>query len=494
MCIVFSRPHLLLLAKRSNFGGKNSISVNTPTPSRWQKFASDVGIYTVGNIGAKLITFALVPFYTHFIPDTAQFGYFDICLTAAFLLSPLLTLNVYNGIVRYLLDADLQARQRVTTAMVQLLLRWMTACLAVLVALSFAFTIAHRWLALALVVSVTLSDCYGQLARGLGRNKVFVGMGIATAFLVATLSVVLVAWMRMGIAGVFLANILARFLPVVAVEWRHRLLARHYTRHTGWHEQARELLRYSVPLLPTIVIWWVLAFGDRWFVLWAAGPEANGVYAVAARFTGIIYTFAVILQQAWQETAILQYDSDGRDKFFSQIFSIYVFVLITIIVAYTAALHLAYGWLVDNNYAASAHYIFPMAVAAGIYSIANFFEMGYQCSKQTHRAVAPSIVTGIVNVCANLVLAPLWGCYGVIAASLLSFTVFALYRAIDTRRYFVVQPDARLIVPVAVLAVFGAMQYVHLSTWLYALTGAMALAIIAAALPWSRLWSHVPHH
>lgn len=46
--------------------------------SRGHKFVNDLALYAIGNIGSKLITFMLVPFYTFFITDPAEFGYYDI--------------------------------------------------------------------------------------------------------------------------------------------------------------------------------------------------------------------------------------------------------------------------------------------------------------------------------------------------------------------------------------------------------------------------------
>ena len=71
----------------------NTSSPATHGESRKRKFVRDVGIYAIGNIGAKLITFLMVPLYTYFIADTADFGYYDVCLTACFLLLPLVSLQ-----------------------------------------------------------------------------------------------------------------------------------------------------------------------------------------------------------------------------------------------------------------------------------------------------------------------------------------------------------------------------------------------------------------
>ena len=48
--------------------------------NRGSKFLKDIGVYAIGNIGSKLITFLMVPLYTYFVHDTGDFGYYDVCL------------------------------------------------------------------------------------------------------------------------------------------------------------------------------------------------------------------------------------------------------------------------------------------------------------------------------------------------------------------------------------------------------------------------------
>ena len=61
---------------------------NTSASSRMSKFMKDIGVYAIGNIGSKLITFLMVPLYTYFVHDTSDFGYYDVCLTVCLLLFP----------------------------------------------------------------------------------------------------------------------------------------------------------------------------------------------------------------------------------------------------------------------------------------------------------------------------------------------------------------------------------------------------------------------
>ena len=76
------------------------------TQNRIDKFLKDIGIYAIGNLGSKLITFMLVPLYTHYITNTDEFGYYDICLTVIFLFIPFVTLQLRDGAFRFLLDCN----------------------------------------------------------------------------------------------------------------------------------------------------------------------------------------------------------------------------------------------------------------------------------------------------------------------------------------------------------------------------------------------------
>ena len=452
--------------------------------SRWKKFFGDMGVYAVGNLGAKVLTFLMVPLYTYFIPDTSEFGYFDICLTATFLLTPLVTLDLRDGVFRFLLDAtDDAARRRVVSASCHLLARSLALWLAVLLVAAGVLPLKHSWLALLLLLSVVVNEVYCQLVRGLGLNRFFAGMGLATAVLRVVVSLAVVGWLGLGIAGIFVANAVARLLPGLVVELWQRLATRLVSVGIDWRQTARELLRYTLPLMPAMIIWWVLSFGDRWFVLWVAGTDANGVYAVAARFTGAIYAFTLVLQQAWQESAILQFGSDDRNTFFSQIFAVFIYITCLLVMVYLAVLHLSYGWLVESNYAASEAYLFPMAVSAVVFSLASFFEMGYQCSRETRGALLSSVLTGVLNVILNLLLAPRLGVWGVIASSLLTFTFFAVYRYVDTRRYFVLRPGWRTLVPIVMTLTVGMAGFVALPSWAYVSVAVGAVVVTLASLP-----------
>jgi O-antigen/teichoic acid export membrane protein len=431
--------------------------------SRGSKFIKDIGVYAIGNIGSKLITFLMVPLYTYFVHDTSDFGYYDLCLTVCFLLLPFFTLQLRDGAFRFLLDCDDDTqRQRIVTFVSRTLIS--TLLLAVVIAIIMALFTTIRYLgyALGLLIALSLQEVYSQVFRGLGNNRAFAVTGILSAAGIGVFSILFVALLGWGIKGVFLANIVARVLALVLVESRVRLI----TRNTRWslnsREVGRDIIRYTLPLLPGSLCWWLTGSSDRLFISNFLGLDVNGVYAVAIRFTGIINTLAIIFYQAWQETAILQYNSPDRNRFFSKMFNGYIFLLAVILVGYIFMLKVCYNWLVAPEYRESIKFIYPLGVAAVIFAISAFFDMGYQCAKDTKRTLPAIVLAAVINVALNFALIKPLGVYGVIITQLVTYMVLVTYRWHDMKRYFTLKISHRTLIPIAMIALSAIpFYYIH---------------------------------
>ena len=364
----------------------------------------------------------MVPLYTFFVKERSDFGYYDLCLTVIFLIMPFVTLQLRDGAFRFLLEThDRNQRTRIITFIYRTLLTSIVLSLVATIMLAMFTSIAYVWYCLLLLIAMSLFEVIAQVARGLGNNKDFVAAGIISSLSIGVFSIVLVAFCGMGIKGIFLANILARFAALVYLECRLHIVATYFKFNITIGQVGRDILKYSLPLLPGSLCWWLTGSSDRWFINHFLGLDVNGVYAVAFRFNGIILTLSTIFYQAWQETAILQYNSPDRDKFFSKMFNSYVGLLAILLTAYTFTLKMFYPIIVDANYQESASYLYPMGISAVIFSLAAFFDMGYQCAKDTPRTLPAIILAAIVNIVCNYLLVQQLGVYGAIATSIISY-------------------------------------------------------------------------
>jgi O-antigen/teichoic acid export membrane protein len=147
-------------------------------------------------------------------------------------------------------------------------------------------------------------------------------------------------------------------------------------------------------------------------------------------------------------------------------------------VGYVFMLKVNYGWLVAGEYQESLNYIYPLGVSAVIFAIAAFFDMGYQCAKDTKRTLPAIVLAAIVNVVFNFLLIKRLGVYGVIVTQLITYMVLVVYRWHDMKRYFVLKIDSRVIVPIVVIMLSAIPFYYSPSAWLDIAFKVVALAII----------------
>ena len=435
------------------------------TQERSSKFLKDLGIYAIGNLGSKIITFAMVPLYTFFVKNTGDFGYYDLCLTVIFLIMPLATLQLRDGAFRFLLETqDQRERSKIITFIYRTLLTSVMVSLVATILLAMFTSIGYLWYCLLLLLAMSFFEVITQVARGLGNNKDFVAAGIISSIGIGVFSIILVAFGGLGIKGIFLANILARLVAIIFLELKLHIFATYFKFNIDLGKAGRDILKYSLPLLPGSLCWWLTGSSDRWFINHFVGIDANGIYAVAFRFNGIILTLSTIFYQAWQETAILQYNSQDRDKFFSKMFNTYIGVLAILLTAYTFTLKLFYPVIVDANYQESVNYLYPMGISAVIFALSAFFDMGYQCAKDTPRTLPAIFLAAVVNLVCNLVLVKYIGVYGAIITSIITYLVLFIYRLHDMKRYFKLSLYNSSIIA-AVLIPVGAIPFYLVDAW-----------------------------
>lgn len=431
--------------------------------ARGKQFLKSVGVYAIGNIGSKLITFLMIPLYTFFV-DTAEFGYYDLCLTAVLLLSCFASLQLRDGAFRFLIDSDTdKARTEVVSATIRLLSRSLLVFLVLAAIISFVYPIRCLWLSFGLLVTIALIEVFGQMARGVGDTKTFVTSNIISAFSIGALSVVFVVWGGWGITGIFLANIFARLLAIGYIEWRVGLLSKYFRPALKNAQLTKNLLRYVIPLLPMVFFWWLTTSSDRFFIKHYFSLSDNGIYAVASRFGGILQIIGTIIFQAWQEMALRQYDSPDRNKFFSKMINMFIIFMSMVLICFSFGLKIFYPYIVGHEFTSGIVYVFPIAMSAVLFALSNVLEMGYQCSKETRRALPGIIVAAVVNIGLNFLLINLIGIYGVVTTLVATYAVLFAYRLHDSKRYFKVRFSAKTLLA-AVIAVASAIPFYFTSS------------------------------
>ncbi len=451
--------------------------------SRKKKFIKDFGIYAIGNLGSKLITFLMVPLYTYFV-ERSDYGYFDLCFQVCLLMFPIITLQLRDGAFRFLLDTqDKTERTRIITFAYRTLGTTIISAIALALCFSMFYPINYMWSTLALLVVMAIYELLAQVTRGLGNNKAFIAVGLIASVGILLLSLVFVVWLRMGIMGIFLANILARVISIAVVEFKMKTFSQFFNLKADLKELPKQMLKFCLPLIPVALCWLLTTTSDRFFVKHYLGLEMNGIYAVAVRFGGLIHTLSNIFLQTWQENAIQQYNSHDRDDFFSKVFNYYIYVLSFTLIAFTFTLKICYGWIVGADYQESLEYIYLINLSTLLFAVTVYFELPYQCAKDTKRAIPSIILTAAVNITFNFILTPLLHIYGVILTAIISYLLLIIYRWIDTRRYFTLHFQHKTLIPLVLMLVSAIPFYLNDNHFIDALYIILSIVILFMFTP-----------
>ena len=432
-----------------------------PEPkSRGAKFVSDLGFYAVGNIGSKLIAFLLLPFYTYFIHNPADYGYYDICVAIVMGLVPIISLQLGDGGFRYLTGQKDECKKRaIVSFIIRTLLRNVAVFAFAAIILSWLVEIRYMWFIAAFALTQTAFDVTLQIVRGLGYIRTFVTIGIVNTFITAAAGILFVALLDMGVPGIFISVILARIVSVGFCLFHVPVFTRIFETARTPPELRRTLLSYSLPMVPSAICYWLLSWSLIFFINHYLGLTDNGLYAVSAKFSSILTVLTYIFYQTWQQNAIEQYDSPGRDAFLSRIFRIYFYFLTAVTIITPFALRLNYFWIVAPEYRMSARFLYLNILMVMMSSLASFFEIGYQCAGRTGRIVPSFVVTAAAMIGGYMLIVPRFGIDGALGYGCILYFLLVIYRAIDTRRFLPLSagPDI-LFLSIAIIA-FGIVYY-----------------------------------
>lgn len=451
--------------------------------SRKKKFIKDFGVYSIGVLGSKLITFLMVPFYTYFIVDPKEYGYYDLSLQACLLLSPLVTIQLKDGAFRHLLVSNNDDEKRkIITFCINTLCGSISVILSISLLIFLIHPIKHLQYITAMLIVMAMCDVLLHILRGLGNNKAFVTANLISTVTTAIFSIIFVAFLSFGIKGIFLASTLSRILALIYSEYTQRIFS-YYTRDIDIKAIGKELIKYCLPLIPVSVCWWLTSSLNRFFVKEFLGLEITGVYAVAVRLAGILQTLGIIFYQTWQENAIQQYNSPDRDRFFSKVFNSYLTILSFLFIYYIFTLKLCYGWIVSGGYQKGMEYLYLMGITTFFHTLTTYFDLGYQCAKETKRAIKSVFLTALLSITLNFTLIKPLGIYGVIISSLTSYLFLLIYRYFDTRRYFKVSIKKNTIIHLALMLVGGIIYMKKVPIWGDLLFMIGALVVYVKTIP-----------
>lgn len=283
--------------------------------SKQTELAKNTFILTVGKICTQFLSFFLLPLYTGIL-TAAEYGTVDIIITYTTLLTHVVLLGVDQAIFRFLVDVrnDEEGRRRIVTTALLFALGQILAAAIIFIPICLAVKSEYT---IYLLLNVIASICINmmlQTARGFGDIKGYSFGSFLAAALQILGNILLLVAIPLGIRGMLIAMISGNMLAAIYLSLRNRIY-KYLSFRSFSKDMFTRIMKYSLPLVPNALSWWILQASDRTIVMLMLGQAMNGQLTVAHKFSNIFYLIYQIFHMSWMESAALYMDKTKQSDY-----------------------------------------------------------------------------------------------------------------------------------------------------------------------------------
>lgn len=404
---------------------------------KYKELLQNIGVLTLGNFGSKILAFFLIPLYTAVL-STEDYGNYDIIHTTITLLFPLLTINITEGAMRFLLDknADKDTILKKSFAIINI----SSLIVAILLAINaiFHFIPLFEKYTLFFILYYITNVYYisaQNITRGLDKIKNNAISGVINSILVLGLNLLFLLVFKWGLNGYFLAYIISNGLSAI-----YLLLVDSITKYalnikTKNLPDDNGLTKYSKPLMLNSVSWWINDVSDRYFVTGICGAAANGIYSVAYKIPTILSVFQGIFNQAWLISVTKEYKQNNNKDFVKKIYRSYNATLVISCSILMILNKLIASVLYKGDFYEAWRYV-PLLLISVVFSASgSAIGVIFGAEKNSKASSFTTVLGAATNIILNAILIPMCGIIGAaIATAVASFVVW-LVRWIYCKKY-----------------------------------------------------------
>jgi O-antigen/teichoic acid export membrane protein len=424
-----------------------------------KRLTSQSLVYGLGGLISRVLSVLLLPLYTSYLHGR-DYGRVETLTAMTAVLVVVLRLGISSAFFRFYFDSSEWAdRVRVVrtsfwftmgSATLGLAAGWL---LAPEIARVLSLGHGQEWLVRAAFVGLWAQMNYEQLTslfRVEERPVLFTGATIANLLVTVGATVLLVVGLNQRAMGVVVGNWIGTLtVYLVLLGYRRYQLGLQFDRGLF-----RAMNRFGLPLVPSQLALWTLAFSDRFFIGRFNGQTEVGHYSVGVRIASAALLLLAAFRLAWPAFAYSIEDDDEAKRTYGYVLTYLLFVFCWLAVG----LGLLAPWLVrlltGRPEFYSAAKVVPL-LAFGVAALGGYMVVAIGIGRARHTQFN-WVVTGVaavIDVCLNLVLVPAYGMVGAAISGATAYASMFLLMSVHAQRVYPVPYQWRRIAIVGGTAV-----------------------------------------
>ncbi|MBQ8850620.1 MAG: polysaccharide biosynthesis C-terminal domain-containing protein [Clostridia bacterium] len=432
-----------------------------------------MAILGAGTFASKVLVLLLMPFYTSIL-STAEFGTADLISQTANLLIPLAAVGICDGIFRFTLDSAEDKKKILSTGLAILFFGSVAMCGFVQILWLFDTLDDYILLIALYVIAANLHLAFANYIRAEGKNVLFAVQGIINTVLTILLNILFLVAFDMGSTGYVLSVVVADFTLCLILFFTAKLYKCISVKSVDGRV-AKDMLKFSIPYIPTTIMWLITSVSDRYIVTAYRSVEENGLYAAAYKLPTMLSLVSGVFIEAWHFSAVKDASDEERSSFFGNVYDNFMGFMFFCGACIIACAKIFTKILLSDAYFESWRYV-PMLVIATVFStLVSFLGSVYFLKKKSALSMLTAMAGAVTNIILNFLFIPKWGAIGAAAATLACYVLVYVIRAVNTKKY--VQFDLHTVRLIINTLLLGAQMAAWFMPWRYMWVAQMIIPV-----------------
>lgn len=403
-------------------------------------------IIFMGRASTQVISLLMLPLYTSYV-ITSEYGTVDLINTYVSLLVPVLSLELDMAVFRFLIDKrdKEEEKKKIISTTVYAMILIMILTIIVFCFINYFITLKYSIYILMCIIFNMLSLILTQICRGLGKNIDYSIACTIGGIVTIGMNIFLLIPLHMGGRGMLISLIISYIAMSVYLIMRTNCF-KYISKNCFDKKILKELIKYSVPLIPNLISWWIVSVSDRTIISIFLGTSLTGIYSVANKFPTLFSGIYNVFHLSWSEQASLHYKDADRQKYFSSVINNGIRIFGSICLLIISFLPIVYKLLINNDYLDSYNQVPILMVAIMFNVVIGLISVIYIAEKKSNELAKTSIIASIINILFNVCFINRLGLYAASISTFIAYFTMLIFRIIDTRKYIKIEYSTKMLV------------------------------------------------
>jgi O-antigen/teichoic acid export membrane protein len=296
-----------------------------------KQLTGDSLIYGISSVISGFISLFLVPVYTK-IFQPADYGILNLVNVTFFLLNIFVVFGLDSAVAVWFWDKTEESERKKTFASwfwfqtgISLVMCLLICVFSTVLSRAILSTPDYYYLFIIGALNLPFLSTHRILMNWYKYQRKAVPTVIFTLTISLTiilLSILFVVILRIGVKGVFIAQLIASvvgacFVLVKLYKW---FAFRFFNK-----ERLREMLHFAAPLVPAALSYWALSNAGSYVIeKFSSSKSEVGLYQIGITFAGFVNIVVLAFNQAWPPFALSISKKEGHQYIYASVFLFYI--------------------------------------------------------------------------------------------------------------------------------------------------------------------------